>query len=246
MLRSGATALGIVGRALRSGGAAGRAATAAHRERRGTEQRRSWSSSSSRLAPLGWDVPEHQKVRATTILTVRKGGKVVMIGDGQVSLGNTVVKPNAKKVRRLQGDIVTGIAGATGDAITLFERLEQKLGEYPGQLLRSCVELGKMWRSDKYLRRLEAVMLVADSNVSLMLSGTGDVLEPAPHGVIAIGSGGAYAQAAAVALLDTDWDAERIARRAMEIAADTCVFTNHTFVVEVIDFESGKEEKKSE
>lgn len=194
-------------------------------------------------------MPEHQqsgRLRATTILTVRKGGKVVMIGDGQVSLGNTVVKPNARKVRRVSnGTIVTGIAGATGDAITLFERLEQKLTEYPNQLLRSCVELGKMWRSDKYLRRLEAVMLVADSNVSLMLSGTGDVLEPAPHGVIAIGSGGAYAQAAAVALLDTDWDAERIARRAMEIAADTCVFTNHQFVVETIDFGSGDDATKT-
>ena len=161
-----------------------------------------------------WANPHDPKLlHATTILSVRKGGKVVVIGDGQVTLGNTVVKPNARKVRRLSNDVLTGFAGSTADAMTLFEKLELKLEEHPGQLLRSCVELAKSWRTDKYLRRLEAVMIVADKNTTLMLSGNGDVLEPPAHGVMAVGSGGSYAEAAAIALLETDWDAERIARK---------------------------------
>ena len=171
----------------------------------------------------------------TTILTVRKGGKVVIGGDGQVSIGQTVIKSNAKKVRKLgKGDVIGGFAGATADAFTLFERLESKLEQYPGQLMRAAVELAKDWRTDRYLRRLEAMMLVADRNVSLALTGTGDVLEP-EHGVMAIGSGGNYALAAARALIDTDQDAEDIARKAMQIAADICVYTNHSVIVETID-----------
>ena len=166
-------------------------------------------------------------MHATTIVTVRKGGKVVIAGDGQVSLGQTVMKGNAKKVRRLgKGNVIAGFAGATADAFTLLERLEAKLEQYPDQLTRACVELAKDWRTDRYLRRLEAMMLVADKNVSLALTGTGDVLEP-EHGVMAIGSGGNYALAAARALMDTDKDAEEIARKAMQIAADICVYTNH-------------------
>src|SRR5512138_3868055 len=154
----------------------------------------------------------------TTILTVRKGGKVVIGGDGQVSIGQTVIKANAKKVRRLgRGDVIGGFAGATADAFTLFERLEAKIELYPGQLARACVELAKDWRTDRYLRRLEAMMLVADKDVSLVLTGTGDVLEP-ETGVMAIGSGGNYALAAARALMDGPMDAEAIARMAMHIA----------------------------
>src|SRR5512139_1171576 len=168
----------------------------------------------------------------TTILTVRKGGTVAIGGDGQVSIGQTIVKANAKKVRRLaKGDVIGGFAGATADAFTLFERLEGKLEQYPGQLMRACVELAKDWRTDRYLRRLEAMMLVADRHVGLILSGTGDVLEP-PDGVMAIGSGGNYALAAARALLDTDFDAETIVRRSLGIAADICVFTNRNVTVE--------------
>ncbi|MEP9397656.1 ATP-dependent protease subunit HslV [Mesorhizobium sp. KR2-14] len=174
-------------------------------------------------------------MHATTIVTVRKGGKVVIAGDGQVSLGQTIMKGNAKKVRRLgKGNVIAGFAGATADAFTLLERLETKLEQYPDQLTRACVELAKDWRTDRYLRRLEAMMLVADKNVSLALTGTGDVVEP-EHGVMAIGSGGNYALAAARALMDTDKDAEEIARKAMEIAADICVYTNHNFVVETLD-----------
>jgi ATP-dependent HslUV protease subunit HslV len=174
-------------------------------------------------------------MHATTILTVRKGGKVVIAGDGQVSLGQTIMKGNAKKVRRLsKGNVIAGFAGATADAFTLLERLENKLEQYPDQLTRACVELAKDWRTDRYLRRLEAMMLVADKSVSLALTGTGDVLEP-EHGVMAIGSGGNYALAAARALIDTDKSAEEIARKAMEIAADICVYTNHSFVVETLD-----------
>ncbi|MDE1174927.1 MAG: ATP-dependent protease subunit HslV [Parvibaculaceae bacterium] len=170
----------------------------------------------------------------TTILGVRKNGKVVVAGDGQVSLGNTVIKGNARKVRRLgKGDVVGGFAGATADAMTLFERLEAKLEQYPGQLTRACVELAKDWRTDRYLRRLEAMMIVADASVTLVLTGTGDVLEP-EHGVVGIGSGGNYALAAARALIDTDFDAEEVARRAMKIAAEICVFTNENVVVETI------------
>ena len=171
----------------------------------------------------------------TTIVSVRKGNKVVVAGDGQVSMGQTVMKHTAKKVRRLAGGkVIGGFAGSTADAFTLFERLEGKLEQYPGQLLRAAVELAKDWRTDRYLRHLEAMMLVADKNVSLALTGTGDVLEP-EHGVMAIGSGGNYALAAARALMDTDKDAEEIARKAMQIAADICVYTNHNVVVETID-----------
>jgi ATP-dependent HslUV protease subunit HslV len=175
-------------------------------------------------------------MHATTIVTVRKGGKVVIAGDGQVSLGQTIMKGNAKKVRRIgkDGKVIAGFAGATADAFTLLERLEAKLEQYPDQLTRACVELAKDWRTDRYLRRLEAMMLVADKSVSLALTGNGDVLEP-EDGVMAIGSGGNYALAAARALIDTDKDAEEIARRAMKIASEICVYTNNNFVVEVID-----------
>ena len=169
----------------------------------------------------------------TTILSVLKGGRVVIAGDGQVSMGQTVVKANAKKVRRLSnGQVIAGFAGATADAFTLFERLEAKLERHPGQLLRAAVEMAKDWRTDRYLRRLEAMMAVADKDVSLILSGTGDVLEP-EDGLIGIGSGGAYALAAARALIDRDdFDAEAIARKALSIAADICVYTNSNVTVE--------------
>src|SRR6184192_910687 len=177
---------------------------------------------------------ESQVWHGTTILTVRKAGKVVIGGDGQVSIGQTVIKSNAKKVRKLgKGDVIGGFAGATADAFTLFERLESKLEQYPGQLTRACVELAKDWRTDRYLRRLEAMMLVADKSVSLALTGTGDVLEP-EHGVMAIGSGGNYALAAARALMDSDKDAEEIARKAIDIAADICVFTNRNVTIETL------------
>jgi ATP-dependent HslUV protease subunit HslV len=175
------------------------------------------------------------RMHATTILMVRRGGRVVIGGDGQVSLGQTIVKGNAKKVRRLaKGTVIGGFAGATADAFTLFERLEGKLEQYPGQLMRACVELTKDWRTDRYLRRLEAMMLVADKEVSLLLSGGGDVLEP-EGGVMAIGSGGNFALAAARALAETDMDAEAIVRRALAIAAEICVYTNANVVVESLD-----------
>jgi len=169
----------------------------------------------------------------TTILSVRKSGRVVIAGDGQVTLGQTVIKANARKVRTLGGGkILVGFAGATADAFTLLERLEAKLEKHPGQLSRACVELAKDWRTDRYLRKLEAMMAVADSEVSLVLTGQGDVLEP-EDGLIAIGSGGNYALAAARALIDVDgFDAEAIARKAMAIAADICVYTNRNIVVE--------------
>ncbi|MDE2383851.1 MAG: ATP-dependent protease subunit HslV [Alphaproteobacteria bacterium] len=171
----------------------------------------------------------------TTILSVRKGGKVVIAGDGQVSLGQTVIKGNARKVRPLgDGSVIAGFAGATADAMTLFERLEGKLEKFPGQLLRACVDMAKDWRTDRYLRRLEAMMIVADKNVTLVLTGTGDVLEP-EHGVTAIGSGGNYALAAARALADTELGAEAIARKAMAIAAEICVYTNNNLTVESLD-----------
>jgi ATP-dependent HslUV protease subunit HslV len=173
---------------------------------------------------------------ATTILCVRRGDKVVIIGDGQVTQGSFVVKDNARKVRRLQnGQVITGFAGSAVDAIALFERLEGKLEQYP-QLMRACVELAKEWRSDKYLRRmLNAVLVVADKEISLTLSGNGDVLETA-NGVIGIGSGGIYAQCAATALIDVpDLTAEEIARRAMKVASDTCIYTNHNYVIETLD-----------
>lgn len=179
---------------------------------------------------------QQQLWHGTTILCVRKGKKVVMAGDGQVSMGATVVKGQARKVRRLHKDsILAGFAGATADAFTLFERLEEKLERHGGHLTRACVELAKDWRTDRYLRRLEALMAVADKEVSLLLSGTGDVLEP-DDGLVGIGSGGSYALAAARALVDVDsMDAEHVARRAMGIAADICVYTNHNLTVESLD-----------
>jgi ATP-dependent HslUV protease subunit HslV len=170
----------------------------------------------------------------TTILSVRKAGKVAIAGDGQVSFGNTVMKSNAKKVRRLSsGDVIGGFAGATADALTLFDRLEAKLEQHRGQLARACVELAKDWRTDRYLRRLDAMMLVADKDVTLLLAGTGDVLEP-ENGIAGIGSGGAYALAAARALADSDYGAEEIARRSLDIAADICIYTNRNLTVETI------------
>ncbi len=169
----------------------------------------------------------------TTILLVRKGGDVVIAGDGQVTVGPTVMKSNAKKLRRLgKGEVIAGFAGATADALTLFERLEAKLEQHPGQLARACVELAKDWRTDRYLRRLEAMMAVADRSVSLVLTGTGDVLEP-EDGLIGIGSGGSFALAAARALVDIDGlDAETVVRRAMKIAGDICIYTNHNITLE--------------
>ncbi len=171
----------------------------------------------------------------TTILAVRKGGQTVIAGDGQVSLGDTVIKGGARKVRRLgDGSVIAGFAGATADAFTLFERLESKLEQYPTQLTRACVELAKDWRTDRYLRRLEALMAVADKDTSLVLTGNGDVLET-DDGVIGIGSGGNYALAAARALIDRDdMDAEAVARRALEIAAEICVYTNTNITVEIV------------
>jgi ATP-dependent HslUV protease subunit HslV len=176
----------------------------------------------------------------TTIIGVRRNGKTVIAGDGQVSMGNTVMKPNARKVRRLgapdehgKGKVIAGFAGATADAFTLFERLERKLEQHSGQLLRAAVELAKDWRTDKYLRNLEALMIVADADTLLVLTGNGDVLEPEGE-IAAIGSGGNYALAAARALADYETDAEVIARRAMAVAADLCVFTNDRVTIETI------------
>jgi ATP-dependent HslUV protease subunit HslV len=171
----------------------------------------------------------------TTILTVRKSGRVVIAGDGQVSMGQTVMKPNAKKVRRLgDGQVIGGFAGATADAFTLFERLERKLEQHHGQLLRAAVELAKDWRTDKYLRNLEALMIVADKDVSLILTGNGDVLEPV-NGIAAIGSGGNFALAAARALAEYEEDPEKLARKAMAVAAEICVYTNDQLTVESLD-----------
>ena len=180
---------------------------------------------SSSHDPIQW--------HGTTILCVRKGGRVVVAGDGQVSFGQTVMKSNARKVRPLAGgSVLAGFAGATADAFTLFERLEAKLEQHPGQLTRACVELAKDWRTDRYLRRLEAMMAVADTSVSLVLTGNGDVLEP-EDGIIGIGSGGSYALSAARALIDVDGlDAEAIARKAMKIAAGICVYTNENVTLE--------------
>jgi ATP-dependent HslUV protease subunit HslV len=170
----------------------------------------------------------------TTILAVAKGGVTVIAGDGQVSMGPTIVKGVAKKVRRLgDGKVIAGFAGATADAFTLLERLEAKLEQYPGQLARACVDLAKDWRTDRYLRRLEAMLLVADESAVYTVTGVGDVLEP-DGGVAAIGSGGNYALAAAKALMDTDLDAETIARKAMKIAAEICVYTNGNLTVETV------------
>ena len=178
---------------------------------------------------------EPQAWHGTTILSVRKDGAVVVAGDGQVSFGQTVLKSNARKVRRLgKGDVIAGFAGATADALTLFERLEGKLETHPGQLTRACVELAKDWRTDRYLRRLEAMMAVADAETSLVLTGTGDVLEP-EDALIGIGSGGSFALAAARALVDQEGlGAEAIARKAMSIAAGICIYTNDNIVVESI------------
>ncbi len=171
----------------------------------------------------------------TTILSLRKDGQVVVAGDGQVSFGATVIKSNARKVRRLgKGGVIAGFAGATADAFALFERLEAKLEQHPGQLQRACVELAKDWRTDRYLRRLEAMMAVADKSTSLVLTGTGDVLEP-EEGLIGIGSGGPFALSAARALIDIDGlDAEAIARKAMGIAADICIYTNRNITLEIL------------
>jgi ATP-dependent HslUV protease subunit HslV len=171
----------------------------------------------------------------TTILSARNDDKVVIIGDGQVSMGQTVMKPNARKVRRLHdGSVISGFAGATADAFTLFERLEAKLERHNGQLLRAAVELAKDWRTDKYLRNLEAMMIVADKEVTLVITGNGDVLEPL-GGIAAIGSGGNYALSAARALIDVEADAEAIVRKAMKIAGDICVYTNHSLVIETLE-----------
>ena len=178
--------------------------------------------------PVGW--------HGTTILCVRRAGAVAMAGDGQVSLGQTIVKGNARKVRRIGagGAVLAGFAGATADAFTLLERLEAKLERFPNQLERACVDLAKDWRTDRYLRRLEAMMAVADRDRSFTLTGNGDVLEP-EDGIIAIGSGGNYALAAARALIEVpDLSAEDVARRAMKIAGDICIYTNHNVIVETI------------
>ncbi len=176
------------------------------------------------------------KIRSTTILAVRHKGQVAVAGDGQVSMGNTVMKHDARKVRRLYHDqVITGFAGATADAFTLFDKLELKLEQYNGNLMRAAVELAKEWRTDKMLRRLEAMLIAVDSEHSLLLSGTGDVIEPDKGGVLAIGSGGPYAQAAALALVEhSDLDAEAICRASMAIAGSICVFTNHSLTIETL------------
>jgi len=176
-------------------------------------------------------------IKSTTIISIRKGNQVVIAGDGQASFGNTVLKSNVIKVKRLgaNNNVITGFAGSTADAFALFERLESKLEQYKGQLKRACVELAKDWRSDKYLRRLEAMMIVADKNVSLLLSGTGDVIET-DDGVLGIGSGGPYAISAAKVLLrNTDLDPEKIAKEALNMAAEICIYTNHNIVIEKIE-----------
>ena len=177
-----------------------------------------------------------ETIRGTTVLSVRRGGKVVIGGDGQVSMGNTVMKGNARKVRRLyKGQVLAGFAGATADAFTLFERFEGKLEKHSGNLTRAAVELAKDWRTDRMLRRLEALLVVADREASLILTGTGDVVEP-EDSLMAIGSGGPYAQAAARAMLDTtELSAREVVERGLNIAADICVFTNHNLVIEELD-----------
>ena len=175
------------------------------------------------------------KWHGTTILSVRRSGRVVIAGDGQVTQGQTVMKPNARKVRPLgDGKVIAGFAGATADAFTLFERLEAKLERHQGQLMRAAVELAKDWRTDKFLRNLEAMLIVADKDITLIVTGNGDVLEP-EGGIAAIGSGGNYALAAARALVDYEQDAETICRKAMKIAADVCVYTNDRLTVEALD-----------
>ena len=180
---------------------------------------------------------EKNKIKSTTIIGIRKENLVVIAGDGQASLGNTIIKANVKKVRRLGLDdsVIAGFAGSTADAFALFERLETKLEQYKNQLKRACVELAKDWRTDRYLRRLEAMMIVADKDVSLLLSGTGDVIET-DDGILAIGSGGPYALSAAKALMNnTDLDAKAIANESLNIAADVCIYTNHNIIIEEIN-----------
>ena len=176
-----------------------------------------------------------EQYRGTTICSVRRGDQVVMVGDGQVTLGNTIMKANARKVRRLyKGNVIAGFAGTTADAFTLFERFEGKLEKHSGQLVRAAVEMAKDWRTDRTLLRLEALLAIADKDNSLLISGTGDVIEP-EHGLIAIGSGGPFAQAAAMALLqNTELDAETIARLALGIAADICIYTNSNLTIETL------------
>jgi ATP-dependent HslUV protease, peptidase subunit HslV len=188
-----------------------------------------------RSAPQMKNMSELIKWHGTTIVSVRKSGKVVIAGDGQVSMGNTVMKPNARKVRPLgDGKVIAGFAGATADAFSLFDRLERKLEQYNGQLMRAAVELAKDWRTDKYLRNLEAMMIVADKDVTLILTGNGDVLEPV-DGIAAIGSGGNFALSAARALKDYEADAEVLARKAMAVAAEICIYTNDQLTVETLD-----------
>ena len=178
----------------------------------------------------------NQNWHGTTIVLIRKGNQTIVAGDGQVSLGNTVLKSKAKKVRKIEKrNVIAGFAGSTADALTLFERLEAKLEKHAGNLTRAAVELAKDWRTDKYLRRLEALLTVADSNTSLLITGMGDVLEPEGN-IIGIGSGGNYALAAARALSDTELTAEDIARKSIKIASDICVFTNNNLTVEKIEF----------
>uniref|UniRef100_A0A6U2XWN6 HslU--HslV peptidase n=1 Tax=Paramoeba aestuarina TaxID=180227 RepID=A0A6U2XWN6_9EUKA len=193
----------------------------------------SFSSPSTPASPHPW--------HATTILAVRKNENVVIVGDGQVTQGHTVMKPNAQKVRRIGPGIIVGFAGVTADALCLFELLEQKLEAYPGQLLRACVEMAKAWRLGRELRRLEASMIVADKNISLTITGTGDVIQP-HDGIVAIGSGGDFALACARGLLESkvDMDAEEIARLSMKVAADMCIYTNHNFVVEKLSDAEGE------
>lgn len=223
----------------------------------------SLSSLSSSSAPLSnfyssTSINQSPDWHGTTILCVRKDGKVCMMGDGQVSMGNMVVKPNAKKIRKIfpksisgkeeesNGGVIVGFAGSTADAFTLLERLEGKLDEYPGQLARSCVELAKGWRTDKYLRRLEASLLVADENVSLEITGNGDVLESKDK-VLSVGSGSPFALAAARALQDQEgMSAEDVCRKAMDIASDMCVYTNKCYRYEVMDSKEGDENEESE
>mmetsp|Transcript_42735 Transcript_42735/g.109400 ORF Transcript_42735/g.109400 Transcript_42735/m.109400 type:complete len:233 (-) Transcript_42735:16-714(-) len=188
----------------------------------------------------GFSAAAGEDYHATTVLCVRKDGEVVIMADGQVTLGSMVMKPNVNKLRRLSGDVIGGFAGATTDAITLFERLESRLEAHPGQLKRAAVELSKAWRTDKFLRRLDAVMVVADHSISLQVTGNGDVLEPHDD-IIAIGSGGNFALAAARALIDVPgMDAETIAKKAMTIAADCCIYTNHNFKMEKLGPEAPK------
>src|ERR1700754_4389928 len=197
---------------------------------------RTCSPGAHAMQTSGPSADEPRSWHATTILTIRKNGRVVIAGDGQVSLGATIIKANARKVRTLgKGEVIAGFAGATADAFTLFERLEAKLEQYPGQLARACVELAKDWRTDRYLRRLEAMLIVADKSTGFTLSGSGDVLEPEEDefgSATAIGSGGNYALAAARALMPMTLDADEIVRRSMRIAAEICVYTNSNLIVE--------------